>query len=100
MFVVVLLALMPSFVFAQAGLRGPDRNQFVEQMYQGCFQVEDAKKKGLDLVDLRRYCVCLSNAIADRITPHQLSEIRALGPGAASAMRPMVTELAKTCFKQ
>ena len=55
-----------------AGLTGADREDFVEAVFQSCFQANDAKNKGYSLSDLARYCSCYSNALADRMTPEEV----------------------------
>lgn len=97
---VILLSGASIATCAAQGLNGPVRNEFVENFYKTCFQMEDAQKKGYDLADLGRYCICLADRLADRLSQEEYAAIEALGPSAASSkMRPVVTDVSRACLK-
>src|SRR6476619_3409927 len=66
----IVAALLPSI--SHAKLIGADRDEFVEGVYQSCYQANDAREKGYSLPNLARFCACFSNALADRISPEQV----------------------------
>jgi len=86
-------ALLPSL--SHAKLIGADRNEFVEGVYQSCYQENDARDKGYSLPDLARFCACFSNALADRISPEQ-AELLDQRPD-LTVLRPLAGEAANAC---
>lgn len=94
---VILLSGASIATCAAQGPSGPVRNEFVENFYKTCFQMEDAQKKGYDLADLGRY---LADRLADRLSQEEYAAIEALGPSAASSkMRPVMTDVSRACLK-
>ena len=89
----IVAALLPSI--SHAKLIGEDRDNFVEGVYQSCYQENDAREKGYSLPDLVRFCDCFSNALADRISPEQ-AELFDQRPD-LTILRPLADDAASVC---
>jgi hypothetical protein len=89
----IVAALLPAI--SHAKLIGEDRDEFVEGVYQSCYQENDAREKGYSLPDLARFCDCFSNALADRISPEQ-AELFDQRPD-LTILRPLADDAASVC---
>jgi hypothetical protein len=68
-----LLALTSSASFAQSGLTGTNRTEFLENAFKVCFQkqTDNPKNKAIKVAKPAQYCVCYSDHLADRISPEE-----------------------------
>jgi hypothetical protein len=68
-----LLVLTSSAGFAQSGLTGGNRTEFLENAFKVCFQkqTDNPKNKAIKVAKLAQYCVCYSDHLADRISPEE-----------------------------
>lgn len=71
--VCLVLVLTSAIGFAQSGLTGTDRTEFLEGAFKVCFQKQtnDPKNKTIKVAKLAQYCVCYSDHLADRISPEE-----------------------------
>jgi hypothetical protein len=98
-----LLVLTSSAGFAQSGLTGTDRTEFLENAFKVCFQKQtnDPKNKTVKVAKLAQYCVCYSDHLADRISPAENKTFDKLFANdraeLAVRLQPILDSVTSTC---
>ena len=99
----LLLVLASSVSFAQSGLTGTDRTEFLENAFKICFQKQtnDPKNKAVKVAKLAQYCVCYSDHLADRISSEENKTFDQLFANDRAALavrlRPILDSVTSAC---
>jgi hypothetical protein len=93
----ILIGLVAALLapVSHAKLIGADRDEFVQAVYETCYQENAARKKGSNLPDLARFCACYSNVLADRMYPEQVERLNQTLD--LTVLRPLAREAASAC---
>ena len=90
--------------WADTGLIGPARNNFVESSFQSCFREArgDPANKAADVAILAQYCVCYSDQMADKLHNDDLEAMDATVATDSAALKtkmdPLIKASAETCI--